>query len=587
MIRLLLMISIIGYGTTFAQVYTASEAENTNPLVLTKDHKITINKVNAATEGKYIVRNENNEVVNVKRSFNKTRQSLVLDLSALFSGEAPQSAFVLELPNTAKVDLVLEKKVSVTNTLARNPANSSLGFSGIAIWDAQLIKKVWANKPDKDSKEIILEWINHYVAEDKKKSWEEIMKNPFFGKTDLLVEINKSTAGTIESAVAIPGVKEIIGNLAGLDVTKYVQAFADFLKERIKEELTVAYLQKLKKAIESSEELQYMLPQTRNVFLKNDIFYTPNLGATYKAAFAQDLENLLPNFETLVYSSKNPMYVSLRKTDGFIGFISAYHFADMSAKSYHPAEILLHLDGNYGFATTPDSKISYGLSVLNSFSRNLLDTSGTKWIAGNELRNFTKDEVYIFIGLLYEKYNALFEKQAGTTNIKNILLDISSSGIIDKVSELLSIINTVDERIKAFKESPAKDQTVVGFFSNNADAIIELFGYVTRFTKIQDVFSDEYNKVKMVLEYSVEAVKGVKENNPGKLGSNVLSLINELTPGDQTWKRNLGEFIVLLTDFANAKTSEDIKAVLDHHAAPVHSYRVARLYHSSTAITSY
>src|SRR5688572_22456334 len=203
--RLLLMIFIISYGTAFGQVYTATQAENTTPLVLTKDHKITINKVNAATAGKYIVRNENNDIITVKRAFNKTKQSLVLDLSELFSGGTPSSAFVLELPNTAKVALEHEKNVTGTGTLtgtsplARSSASSSLGFTGIAIWDAQLMKKVWISKPDNKSKEIFLEWINHYVAEDKKKSWEVIMQNPFFRKTDLLVEVNNLSAAAVES----------------------------------------------------------------------------------------------------------------------------------------------------------------------------------------------------------------------------------------------------------------------------------------------------------------------------------------------------------------------------------------------------
>ncbi|HEX8018602.1 hypothetical protein [Mucilaginibacter sp.] len=86
----------------------------------------------------------------------------------------------------------------------------------------------------------------------------------------------------------------------GIDVTKVVQALADFLSDRIKQELTIAYLDKLKKAFASNPAISSLLPNTYEAFKDNDLFNLPSLGPTFKGAFAKDLAQLPDNFITYI-----------------------------------------------------------------------------------------------------------------------------------------------------------------------------------------------------------------------------------------------------------------------------------------------
>ncbi len=587
--KLIMLAVMIQSVMVQAQKYTASEAENSEFLLLSKENTITLTGISQANQNNYSVMDESNAILSAKKNYNKNSKILSFDLSELINEKKIKGSAFLKLPNEVKKELRINEgeggKLNNNNTAGSR--NEAFGYTGIAVWDAKAILNLWKKIPASESKNKILDWIRTYSGGDK-KDWADILKNPFFALSDTLKKIAQEKRA--QPHAALPDVTGILGNLSGLNVTKYVQAFADFLRDRIKEELTFAYLQKLRKAIDSSEELQYMLPQTRNVFLKNDVFNIPSMGAMYKAAFAQDLESLMPNFEKLVYSSAKKEYQTLRKSEGFIGFMIAYHFADLSAKNYHPADILLKLDKSYGFEVTPGSKISYVVSVADIFSQHLLDTSGSKWIGRNELKNFSKDEIYIFLGLLYEKYPMLFDAPldaANTKSLKSILLVITSGVIIDKVYEWLTIINTMDERIKAFKQTTNNATTVLGYFADNADALMEVIDYIIQLTGIENIYSQQYNKWKNVLQSSLQAAKGIRENDLGKVGSNVLFVVNELVVGEQNWKKDLAEFIELLTDVVNAKTSEDIKDLLERRAAPIRSYRVARSYYSSIAVTSY
>ncbi len=537
--------------------------------------KLIITGVKTGEQEGFSVLDDNKTVPATKpdKKFESSSQTLSFDFTAMFNAAKKGAAYVLVLPDGTTRDLLQ----TGTNT-EKPPAGKEplKGYSGIAFWDALAIKALYDDKKDA-AKGTILKYINYY-NKGTAKTWGDINNNPFFKKAALLQDVIARNNAVTESAEPAPA--NILGRLGGLDVTKYVQAFADFLRDRIKEELTVAYLEKLKAMIQASEELTYMLPKTRTVFLSNDAFNIPNMGTTYKAAFAEDLQNLLPDFEKMVYAIEKEPYKTLRTSDGFIGFMTAWHYTDLSAKNYHPADIISTISKQFEFKDATSPKTTYAIAIINMLSQNLLDTSGTKWAGRNLLRDISKDEMYIFFGLLYEKYPDIFNSKYGSKSLLEVLTDASltSNKLVDKIYDLLLIVNTIDERIKTFKESTDKKETVLTYFLNNSDALLELIDYAVGLAEIEPLKKDAYYKWKAIIEHSLEAAKAISENDIGKLGINVITVINELVPADNQWKKDLTEFIKLLSDFSAAKTSADIKALLDHYAAPVHSYRVARTY---------
>jgi hypothetical protein len=221
---------------------------------------------------------------------------------------------------------------------------------------------------------------------------------------------------------------------------------------------------------------------------------------------------------------------------------------------------------------------------------NLRDTSANQgWINKKDLRLINKDFMYIFFGLLYEKNKELFEKSFDGKTLKDIIL--GGANITDQVYDLLIIANNIDTRIREFKAMSAteKKENALALFLNNADEIAALFDFSFNAAQLTIRQQPGYYRLKTIIGNSIEVVKGINENNTGKVSINALALITSLLPGGDTSKlvRDLTGFTKFISDMVMAKEAKDIKLVLNKYASPVSSYRSARVNKFSTTINAY
>ncbi|HTF29647.1 MAG TPA: hypothetical protein VK625_12430, partial [Flavitalea sp.] len=461
------------------QTYSFNDLLPRDDIFTDNSGKITITGVSKAEQKTFLVKDE---AGNTNARFKIMGTNLVLNFSDTFA-KNPSAIFRLVFPDHPNGLIIKSKNTTITPLKVVDASTQKTKFTGIAFWDAAFIYDAANNANCNDiTKKEILEIIQAY-KNNNTLGWKAASDNPFFQ----LVSGLKCRDTVIFKTAPPPGFAKpesgggdilsgVLGSLGGIDVTNYVQAFADFLKERIRTELTLAYMEKLKTVLVKTPELKYLLPKTYHVFTTNDIYNIPSMGVVYKSAFAEDLNNLVENFEDMVFTL--PKYDSLKTSEGFITFMLSYHYADLSAKGHHPSDILFQLDTRYGYTKQPASKTAYTLSVLNMLSMNLRDTSANQgWVNKNDLRLINKDFMYIFFGLLYEKNQALFDKSFDGKTLKDIIL--GGANITDQVHDLLIVANNIDTRIREFKAMSAaeKKESALALFLNNADEIAALFDF--------------------------------------------------------------------------------------------------------------
>lgn len=473
-------------------------------------------------------------------------------------------------------------------------------YTGIAFSDANTIYKILIKNKNIDDP-VIVEIIRQYNSCYCKDS-----TNLFF---DFFRQDNTKSAfeKELKSLVAKPtnpGTHHSMGTsplaaVSGVDVTKYVQAFADFLRDRIKEEITLAYIDKLKKTFEEKKELQYLLPKTYGIFNNGLKVSIPSLGPAYKAAFAEDMENILLNFESMVY--KLDEYKQIRTDNRFKAFMISYHFADYSAKGYHPSEILRLLNDKYGYDklnTSNQTKVNYSISILNMLSQHLkVAADSSKWVSKNEPMLVDRNFMIIFFGLLYEKYPELLTPSGHGSHLYTILqnmLTTNKDKALDKIYNFLILANNIDRRINDFKEmkngalsAEDKRKQVLSFFLNNADDIGNLIDFSMEISGLAS--NPDYSDWKKVAKQSVEVAKGIHSNDVGKVAVNSVSLIstviNDSTKLDLIQK--LSFYTNFITDMAAADSAQQITKILENYAAPVRSYRINRESNYSFTLATY
>ena len=537
---------------------------------------------------------------------------------------------------TIKTSAQNQYTINIADDSAISSASVADGtiYTNIAYWDAFSIYTILKTTGNEDTKmDKILKIINRYSGSNYSKI-SDLNGNPFFkqffasnSSTNFIGKENMDNViGTLHSSGGNP----IGGVLGGTDVTRYVQGFADFLIERMKGEITLAYIDKLKKQFDKNEELKYLLPKTYQVFNNGDPFSIPTMGKIYKSAFAEDLQNLLLNFENMAYTYKR--YGSLQTDNKFIAFMISYHFVDYSAKGYHPSEILTLLNDKYGFGTlarkSKADTISYSLSALTMLSENLrAQSKDDEWISAKELNLANPGFMLIFAGLLYEKYPDIMKMGTPLYTLFASSATGNANAVAQKLHNFLIIANNIDGRLKELKplkasSSISPDETLNSFL-NNADDILNLLTYSIQILQPKFQPDSNYMKLRQTLKQSIEVAKGINSNDLGKVTTNSVSLIatlldynvnfqtindslialnksldsllkNKLDTSSvqkqiRSFKRylvrnkqignliqNLTYYTNFISDMASTDSAKQVTDVLKKYAEPVKSYRVAR-----------
>lgn len=631
-VNLFLIFAALFYSCEcMSQTYTYDQVVNKKITSFKPGVKITVTGVSVANAAS--LRMYSNGGDNIDEVYKEETKTFAI----------PKDCQKLIIKTSARVADTL--KLADNNTKPDASAAADISYTGIAYWDAIPVYNILTDKKVTDAQLIsVFKIINRYSGRnDSKKS--DLSKNPFFQQ----LFSNVSNPGDPNKIEMPPetgdfhsgGANPLAGALGGTDVTKYVQGFVDFLIERMKAEITLAYIDKLKKQFDKNEELKYLLPKTYQVFNNGDPFSIPTMGKSYKAAFAEDLQNLMPNFENMVYAF--PKYGSLKTDNKFIAFMISYHFVDYSAKGYHPSAILKLLNDRYGFNTPAGNsglnQISYSLSVLNMLSENLrAQTDDSEWISAKELKLANRDFMLIFAALLYEKYGDIMKPG---TPIYTLLASGASgkaNAVAEKLHNFLIIANNIDVRLRDFKKLKPNislsSAEALNFFLNNADDILNLVTYSIDVVHPNSQPVADYITLKQTLRQSIEVAKGINSNDLGKVTTNSVSLIatllhyevNNQAISDTLTKlkaeldsmlrnkqntdlvqaeitrikmslarndkvgnliQNLTYYTNFISDMASTDSAKQVTDVLKKYAAPVKSYRVARQSGNSFALQAF
>ncbi len=511
-------------------------------------------------------------------------ESVTFNLKDLFKKRAEQKGFLRAGQASVPYTYDASKTTSQGGDSAK--IKTPLSYTGIGYWDAITIFE-YAKTGNEDS---VREIINAYAKNDygsleaceKANDFIRIayeQYNPSTKQKQNEIEGAKLKAilngeMTLESAGAL-------GALSGIDVTKYVQAFADFLSDHIKAELTIAFIEKFREKLQNTPEFAYLLPKTIQVLNTGNVFDFQSFGATCKTAFAEDLEQLAENFERMVYSLET--YKKFRDTDPLLLSMSTYYAIKMSGEKYHPADILEFIDGKYGYNGSHAVATRRVVSLLNLLSKNLKSTSSNEWINKKDISVVHPFIVHLFFGLVYEQNKALFDQKIPGASHGKTLKELLQSKASEKILQFVTIASNIESRIASFNDKESQTEGAAGqadvleYFLSNADDLFHLMEFGLSVISAGEP-SSGYYKAKGLVQNSIAVAKGIKSNNVGQVSVNTLALIQQVTGKTSTDAtiQQLTHYVNFITDMVNADSAPQIKQVLQNYAAPVRSYRVIR-----------
>lgn len=251
--------------------------------------------------------------------------------------------------------------------------------------------------------------VKYYVpagdTADDVKIKSDFKTNPFIAFGSISHTRNVAAGTTDVSALFQP----TLSGIGNLDVTNIANGIAQFMIDRAKEELTVAFFNRFKDFAEKNPEFGILFPKTTDN-LENLLSYKyPEMLPALRVGFFEDLKNMTLHLDEVL---ELPRYKKLLQNfpEVRVAIRSIRLVQQLASGNARPVDLFS------SFADFPEWKDTtaspafqnFGSSVrlANIISNSLLDQDGDRsWVPVSELNDLVQDTILfrIYLGLVYQK----------------------------------------------------------------------------------------------------------------------------------------------------------------------------------------
>jgi hypothetical protein len=406
----------------------------------------------------------------------------------------------------------------------------------------------------------------------------------------------RTTIASIESS--------ILGTTSGFflpSATAVVDATAQFLVERTKEELSLAFIDKFREAIKGSIEFRTLFPTTSDFILYQDLFAVSTLGKGLQAAIQNDFSVLSENVMALAHL---PEYSNLQKNELVQVFIATAYSIELLNKGNHPSVVLDMLNSRINEDT---STVKHVIALLNCLSKNLLDKKGN-YLTLDSLSRFDLVGQKFFLALVLVNNKQVFNDIKWHDETLYFFLIGDKSPItqfMGTITELTTVLQKVKPLADSIKNHPAKTlKEYISLYDALFFQMLDL-GYTLRYIQNIDSYYLEWysSPDRRIAQNVLCLVQNLldKPNYPAALVAFTQTVIpileirkNALVDSaNQIHKNTLGNsasqiqkiekaiatitfYGNLVSEVAACDSAVEVKHLLQKYADPVGSYRIKR-----------
>lgn len=434
----------------------------------------------------------------------------------------------------------------------------------------------------------------------------------------------------------------LLNNLGNYDVTNIADGIARFLVSRVKEELSVAFFQQFKKTLDEppASDLQYLFPATYSILrvIDHEIYNWDNYITSLRDAFDKDLANLVFSLETFEaratvltsFREHTASHVSARVAfyvaRGFTNQVSAGQLLD----DFVPDEYIVptEKDRNDSMVVMITHNINQSVKALQLLSYSFRsDEKDQYWIGDGDFRNLLSQHdlfgYYNLLLLLEAKKRDLYYMQEKDPKGKKIYLWEMLNG----AAQIRPVVSGFIVKVKDFRTSLTKmEKAVVAATSDSAKAKIsyaDLYPFIRSTNAILKYSAEAVYKLTpadkrtaMEPTYRTASVLFDVVDKAGELGMDISLKKYSAAIADLTWMldrmkdlktkdkdgkevsivikdtldritQSLIRYGTFMASVANAKSSEEVKEVIENYALPVGSSRIKRESAFNVSINAY
>lgn len=452
--------------------------------------------------------------------------------------------------------------------------------------------------------------LGHYFPNATNPDQINLSENPF-------IEFSSTPqSGKIEGGGAA-----VVGKIGTLNVTTFADGLAQFLVDRAKQELDVAFFNKFKTFLENNPEAGILFPTTTDYISNFSIHEYALFIASLREAFYNDLKNLIYNVDDVFLL---PEYVELIKNNPEIAIsINCIQLIVDLEEGAHPVEVIGNFKNLDAWTTYKDTiknrpalknlhnglKASY---ILANSVRTVENDTLKNWVSLKDFRtNILQDEITfrIFLGLIYqqadnEKIEFTFSKNESSESDKTIsftqYLTDNTKNLIVFQSLFLEIVQKgilVDQSIKEINETETPTREDYYKYINSSIDVIE-FGFKLSNLLANNEAEDKYQNYFTLARHGNDLYRNIYEKQYSAAILNASSILTltfeEVYKGKEEQKEkiikvteNILRYGTFMANVIEAEEPSQVKAAIEAAVLPVGSSTVKKYYRHNFSVNAY
>ena len=448
---------------------------------------------------------------------------------------------------------------------------------------------------------------------------------------------NKTTYGGIQASfnenafIFLPVLKEqssnkinnlpnsLIENIGSLNVTNFADGLAQFLIQRSKEELNVAFFRRFQEYLQKYPEVQIVFPVTTNFLNQVYSYQYASMLPALKAAFQNDLNafstNLLNLRDKSNYAGYNTNEEIKKRADEIIKQFNspeglmvagALLVTNRIVKGDNVAEIISALAADDICINHRGENFSNLVQLVNLISQSLRSTEEDRvWITKQQLHDLVDDEITlkIYLGLVYavnqkNKSQISFKTQDVPYSLQDFLKTLSHSWDSDEAAKFKesytrlanSMVEAADNAKNIVEAKKQGDQASILVYADYASSIASLFKQSVTFLSSNsklNKYAPEMLKFATVIDDATNACYDLKSQNYTALVLHTSSILSEILGSGYTHKDQFLKYGVFMANVVEAKSSKEVNAAIEAAVLPVGSSSIKRETNFNVSLNAY
>ncbi|MBU3699170.1 MAG: hypothetical protein FGM33_04050 [Candidatus Kapabacteria bacterium] len=412
-----------------------------------------------------------------------------------------------------------------------------------------------------------------------------------------------------------------ISSAAGVAVpfeTQLVNATAQFIADRFKQELALTFFKSLRDSLESNQVLKRLFPNARQLLttLLADPLLIPSMGAAWRNAFETDLRRMPYEATKWMYDDLNSVADPTLRDAVRVAY-RAIDLYQRITQGQHVRNILRDYSEEVRVAKVGSgtlTQVQESVFILNYILENIEDHRGA-W-ADRKSYLFLQDPNHLkmFTWFLNERY-----KKKGDTSIYTVTgLDLSNPEYQRKLQELISLVTSINSLVDELnlRDDGRDDASRKRLYYSYVQTAYRLVGVGHNLLQLMNlppatpVPKDEtFNRyIVPIGELAGQMSMHAGNGDYGAMLGDVLRLVKLIAHPDKSLKipapdttNTTNGFQLLnhvrhpemlrvasfLTDVVNAKDEKDIQNVLESVALPAGGYSIKRNSPLAISISSF